>query len=109
MEDEETQVAHLPSEIPLGEQPSFRARAPYGIDTYFLLTTDEALPDPWSLEWDGLRSVGGRGGTSPLQQLLELGGTTRSPLRTPLNWSIEQLIFESVPPQAAHTSGRDLP
>lgn len=109
MEDEGTQVAHLPSEIPLGEQPSFSATAPYGIDTYFLLTTDEALPDPWSLEWDGVRSAGRGGGTSPLQQLLELGGTTRSPLLTPPNWSIEQLVFESVPPQAAPRSGRVLP
>lgn len=108
MEDEETQAAHLPREIPLGESASFTATAPYGVDTYFLLTTDEALPDPWSLEWDGVRGAGG-GGTSPLQQLLELGGTTRSPLRTPPNWSIEQLIFESVPPQAAQESGRVLP
>jgi hypothetical protein len=109
MEDEETQVAHLPSEIPLGEWASFSATPPYGVDTYFLLTTDEALPDPWSLEWDGVRGVSGRGGTSPLQQLLELGGTMRSPLRTPPNWSIEQLIFESVPPHAAQKSGRVLP
>jgi len=106
IEDGETQVAHLPSEIPLGEWASFSATPPYGVDTYFLLTTDEALPDPWSLEWDGVRSAGGRGASSPLQQLLELGGTTRSPLSTPPNWSVEQLIFESVPPQAARESGR---
>jgi hypothetical protein len=106
MEDEGTQVVHLPSEIPLGEWPSFTATCPYGVDTYFLLTTDEALPDPWSLEWDGVRGISGRGGTSPLQQLLELGGTTRAPLRTPPNWSIERLVFESVPPQAAPKSGR---
>lgn len=108
MEDEATQLAHLPAEIPLGERASFTATPPYGVDTYFLLTTDEALPDPWSLEWDGVRAAGGRV-TSPLQQLLDLGGTTRSPLRTPLNWSIETLFFESVPPPAAHKSGRGLP
>ncbi|MCU1350534.1 MAG: peptidase caspase catalytic subunit p20 [Acidobacteria bacterium] len=102
--DDEGHLAQLPSEIPLGERASFSVTPPYGIDTYFLLTTDEALPDPWSLEWSGVRAVSGRG-TSPLQQLLALGGTMRSPLRTPSNWSIEKLVFESVSPQAAHKSG----
>jgi hypothetical protein len=108
IEDEEGHLTQLPSEISLGERASFKVTPPYGADTYFLLTTEEALPDPWSLEWSGVRAVSGRG-MSPLQQLLALGGTMRSPLPTPSNWSIEKLIFESVPPQTAHKSGRELP
>ncbi|HVG23714.1 MAG TPA: caspase family protein [Thermoanaerobaculia bacterium] len=49
---------------------------PYGIDTYVLLTTEEPLPNPWVLTWDGVR-----------------GGLQAS--RAP--WSIERSFFESVP------------
>jgi uncharacterized caspase-like protein len=52
---------------------------PYGIDTYCLLTTDEPLPDPWILTWEGVRSRAASG-------------------RTPSAWSIEKVLFESVPP-----------
>lgn len=105
----EAQAVHLPDEITLGERVSFRVKPPYGADTYFLLTTDDALPDPWSLEWDGVRAVHERSGTSPLQTLLRFGGMTRSPLPTPANWSIEKLTFQSVPPQATHPDRKAMP
>jgi Caspase domain len=66
-----------PAEIPLGFDGAVAIEKPYGIDTYFLLSTDEALPNPWILEWDGVRA--GR----VVQRA---------------NWSIERVIVESVAP-----------
>jgi hypothetical protein len=43
-------------EIPLGDPSAFRITRPYGIDTYFLLSTEEPLPNPSILEWDGVRA-----------------------------------------------------
>jgi hypothetical protein len=73
----------LPSEIPLGRNRVV-VGAPYGIDTYFLLTTDEPLPDPAILSWSGVRTRDPQ---------------TFSPYVTPASWSIERLICESVAPR----------
>lgn len=45
-----------PDEIVIGAPSAFRVVPPYGTDTYFLLSTEEALPDPSILEWDGVRA-----------------------------------------------------
>jgi len=66
-----------PPEIRLGEASAFEIIEPYGSDTYFLLSTDEPLPNPSILEWNGTRS-------------------TRA--LTTSRWSIERVVFESVPP-----------
>lgn len=88
-----------PAEIPLGLRASFRVTPPYGVDSYFLLTTDEPLPNPWILQWDGVRTRGPRGGT-PLEELLSItGGTLRSsPVFVPSTWSMETKVLESTPP-----------
>lgn len=66
-----------PAEIALGEASAFRIIPPYGRDTYFLLSTEEPLPNPSILEWDGVRA--------------------RRAL-TATRWSIERITFESVAP-----------
>jgi hypothetical protein len=86
-----------PAEIALGESAAFAVGAPYGVDTYFLLTTDEPLPNPWVLEWDGVRA-GSTERTSALAELLELTASAsrgRS-IVTPSNWSLEKITVESV-------------
>jgi hypothetical protein len=91
-----------PVEIPLDELRSFLVTAPYGLDTYFLLTTDEPLTTPLSLQWSGVRGLPTppRG---PLEELLALAtsGTRSSagPIRTPANWSLDKTTYESVPPR----------
>ncbi len=64
-----------PREIALGQASAFAGAPPYGADTYFLLTTDEPLPSPWILQWDGVRAR-----------------------RMPFGWSIERMVLESLPP-----------
>jgi hypothetical protein len=84
-----------PPEIRLGAAACFVPEPPYGTDTYFLLSTDEALTDPWILEWDGVRTRRERGET-PLERLLLLimsGDRAPRLLPAPTRWSIERLPF----------------
>jgi uncharacterized caspase-like protein len=86
-------AASPPEEIPLA---AFEVSPPYGVDTYVLLTTDQPLPNPSILEWNGVRLAGTRPST-PLEELLaQLGSSTRS-IVTPSNWSIERTSWESTP------------
>lgn len=88
-----------PAEIALGDSASFEPAPPYGIDTYYLLSTDEPLPNPWILEWDAVRSPPPETST-PLEQLLLLTASDSRSTRllTPATWSLERLVFQSVPP-----------
>jgi hypothetical protein len=63
------------AEISLGAPSAFRIAPPYGIDTYFLLSTEEPLPNPSILEWDGVRARRALAG---------------------IPWSIERITLESV-------------
>jgi uncharacterized caspase-like protein len=87
-----------PGKIALGASASIQVTPPYGVDTYFLLSTDERLTNEHILEWDGVRTRDG----APLTQLEELLLLTSSASRsatviTPSTWSIERLVVESVP------------
>lgn len=93
-----------PAEIPLSGKRPFVVGEPYGIDTYFLLSTDEPLPNLGAFEWRGVRSPRGSAMQTPLEQLLaQMFSGTRAlaPVLTPPNWSIDKVIFESVPPRTA--------
>ncbi|HEU4888457.1 MAG TPA: hypothetical protein VFV49_11250, partial [Thermoanaerobaculia bacterium] len=93
------------ADISLGPTATFDIAPPYGIDTYFLLTTDEPLPNPRILEWEGVRAGAPRPQTA-LEELLLLtatGSRARRPA-TPSMWSIERVFFEAVPPRESRTS-----
>jgi hypothetical protein len=81
-------------EIALGDASAFGASQPYGVDTYFLLTTDEPLPNPSVLEWDGVRAPEAQ---TPLEQLL-LQPTRAIGAAVPTKWSIVRTTFESLAP-----------
>lgn len=92
-----------PDEIPLAGSRSFVVTEPYGVDTYFLLSTEEPLPSLTALAWRGVRAPQKLVRKSPLEELLaqRLEGT-RGPvdrIRTPATWSIEKVVFESIPPR----------
>lgn len=70
-------AGQTPAEISLGNPSAFRITRPYGVDTYVLLSTEEPLPNPSILGWDGVRA-------------------RRALAETP--WSIERITFESVAP-----------
>ena len=87
----------LPKEIPLR---SFNVSAPFGIDTFVLLTTETQLADPSVLEGEAVRrGEGTRGASDPLTRLLaqKRSGTRGVTTPTPADWSIERLPILSVP------------
>lgn len=74
--------------------------APFGVDTYYLLTSSDPIPDPFVFEWSGVRRRGTLRGTSPLQSLLSrVGVVTRDkpPASAPATWSIERVSIRSIP------------
>lgn len=90
-----------PLELRLGRDSLFSIGPPFGIDTYVLLTSDQAVPTD-ALEWEGVQRGASRGGVSPLVSLL-LGNSaaTRSPHPpVPADWSLERLPLLSAPKPA---------
>jgi hypothetical protein len=85
-----------PEEIPLAR---FEVSPPYGIDTYFLLTTDQPLANPSILEWSAVRQPSAKPSTSLERFLASVGGETRGPVVTTSHWSIERTTWESTPPK----------
>lgn len=95
-------ISDPPEEIPLGASPSFKVTPPYGMDAYFLLSTDTPLSSTSCLEWDGVRTVPSAPRT-PLEVLLaqSVAGARGESVQTSPNWSIERVVFQSIPPERA--------
>ena len=87
-----------PSEIQLGAQKLFKVGNPLGTDTFILLVSEEAIPDPDVLNWQGLQEKGARSNDHPLARLInETGSTTAKGSRFyPTNWSIQRVIIRSM-------------
>ena len=91
-------TAAPPRELPI---TTFDVSPPYGVDTYFLLTTDEPLPNPSILEWAGVRRTAAHPRSALERLLIETGSSSRSVV-TPENWSIERVTWESTPQTRRH-------
>lgn len=73
--------------------------SPFGQDTYLLLTSDEPIPNPGVLEFQGFRRRGPAGATGLEELLSQVGGTGRSePTATTTGWSIDRRSYLSVAP-----------
>ncbi|MBV9493349.1 MAG: hypothetical protein JOZ54_03835, partial [Acidobacteria bacterium] len=96
-----------PAEIRLGDPASFVPEPPYGTDTYFLLATDEPLVDPWILEWDGVKTREGRGGTALERLILQILSDDRGAraIAAPSRWSIERLPYVTTAAEAPRSGG----
>jgi hypothetical protein len=72
---------------------------PYGVDTLILLSTEQPLPDPFALNFEGVASRGTRGATSPLEKLLsdKSGGPRGMNEPEPTNWGISLSTVHSAP------------
>ena len=102
--------SHAPKSILLKPpSPAFCSRDPYGADTFFLLTTREALPDPNVLSLEGVRTTDPAPRT-PLEELLLKMGSSRRGESVSLagTWSLQRLTLPSVPPETPNLSRRDL-
>ena len=77
---------------------------PYGVETLILLSTDEPLPDPYVLNFEGVVSRGGRGMDTPLGKLLgdrSSGNSRGLDEPVPTDWGMSMLHLHSVPKEAA--------
>jgi hypothetical protein len=70
------------------------------VDTYFLLSSDNAIDNPEVFHFEGVRTeTGTRGAADPLTDLLSSASSmTRGAVARPVPamWSIESLTFRSV-------------
>ena len=98
----------FPNESDTGNQflipgaPALKIGAPFGTDTFVLLSTAQPLSDPFVLNFEGVsRSRGGE--QSPLEQLLSntSSGTRGNPGQVPTNWGILLTTIHSIPQQAS--------
>ncbi len=93
--------ADTPREFELPGAPTLRIGAPFGVDTVLLISTQEPLPDPNALNFEGVgtRNALTRGAYNPLQQLLSStsSGTRGAIPDIPSNWSIEAVPLLSAP------------
>jgi hypothetical protein len=90
--------------IPLsGESPDadFEIGSPFGVDTYFLLTSDNPIDNPEVFHFEGVRTEAGtRGASDPLTNLFSSASSMTRGINlrsVPALWSIESLTFRSVP------------
>ncbi|MGB7622895.1 MAG: caspase family protein [Terriglobia bacterium] len=86
-----------PKVILLGDPGMVSMGAPFGLDTYILLASEEPIPDPFILEFKGVMTRG-TGSDTPLAKLLHGIGTASRAAQTdvPLNWSIDRMYLRSV-------------
>ncbi len=89
-----------PARIELGgPNDTLRIAEPFGVDTYVLLATQTAIPNPGVLEFDGVETKAvRRGAADPLEDLLAgLGtGRRRGPAAAPAKWTVTRYSFRSV-------------
>ena len=90
----------LPEQLVLpSDGPLFTVSKPLGIDTFFLLSSSEPLPQPEILSFSGIRTRSTpEGETTELANLLfNMGGGKRSERKpVPLNWSIEKISVRTL-------------
>jgi len=104
-EKDERPTAPAPPLIRLLDQPyGLEIGEPWGTDTYIIISTKEAIPNPDIFDFDGVKSSRGaesRGVSgNPLQDLLEENGNSTRGVavaRSPGEWSIERMTFQSAP------------
>lgn len=86
-------------QFPLPGARAVQIGEPYGVDTLILLSTEQPLPDPFALNFEGVASRGTRGVTSPLEKLLSdtSGGTRGIEEPEPTNWGISLSTVHSAP------------
>lgn len=79
--------------------PVLRVGPPYGVDTLILLSTEQPLADPYTLNFEGVARRGERGPASPLEKLLDQtsAGTRGFSGEVPSNWGIGITTVRSTP------------
>ena len=85
----------LPREIPISTTVTIGA--PFGVDSYMLLTTATALGNPDVLNFSGPGGARGAGGGALETLLGGLGESRGVRIPTPSDWSVQRTFVHSVP------------
>ncbi len=93
-----------PTEIPLHLRPRIKIAAPYGQDTYFLVTSAEKIMDLSVFEFKPV--VTRTAGRAPANSVASIFRGMASPTRgngyaNSTDWSVQRLTFQSVPKSIA--------
>ncbi|HEY2468656.1 MAG TPA: caspase family protein [Terracidiphilus sp.] len=83
---------------------TLRVGAPFGFETLILLSTEQPLPDPYVLNFEGVNSRNARGVTNPLEKLLSdrsAGNSRGFEGEVPTDWGMSVTHMRSVPKEAA--------
>jgi hypothetical protein len=88
-----------------------RIGAPYGTDTYVLLSTSTRIDNPYVLNFAGVVRGGNSGDSSPLEKLLASTstGTRGGAVEMPTDWGVEYLQMHSQPKKATDASAENHP
>jgi hypothetical protein len=89
--------------IPRGDGVLFEVAEPIGIDSFFLVSTAQPIPQPGIFNFEGVRTRGPAAGeqTELSKLFYALGSGTRSAKQpVPTNWSIERITVRSAQPGA---------
>jgi hypothetical protein len=88
---------HSPPEVPVR---TVNVTAPWGVDSYIMLTTEKPIGDLTVFECQAVRTRGAaRDANNPLTNLLRRNATVSRGIgdETPANWSIQRLPLRSIP------------
>ena len=79
------------------EHKPFTISKPFGIDTYYLLTSEVQIQDRTVFTSDGVKNRSANFNSNPLASLLENVGTKSRGIEEsiPTNWSIQKLMLIS--------------
>jgi hypothetical protein len=101
------QVGEQPSFQPLiplsgeSQEADFEIAPPFGVDSYFLLTSDNPIDNPEVLHFEGVRTEAGtRDASDPLTSLLASANSATRGVNlrpVPALWSIESRAVRSIP------------
>jgi hypothetical protein len=99
-----TKDIHSEIQVTENRDYDFEVSEPYGVDTYFLLTSKQPIEDPRIFDFDGVRTKGatrGIGYQDRLTQLLSgIGTSTTRGIKgnpaVPVSWGLEKMPILSV-------------
>lgn len=83
---------------------TLRVGAPFGFETLILLSTEQPLPDPYVLNFEGVGTRSARGVSSPLEKLLSdrsAGNSRGFEGEVPTDWGMSVTHMRSVPKETA--------
>ncbi len=91
-------IDQLPSEIILGNKKLFKISKPFGPDTYILLTSNDQIPNPETLESKGVKTRSSSKGNPLIDLFSNIGSTTRAGNKImPTDWSLNRINIISIP------------